>query len=68
MININKCCGTCDRWQQDRQDNRPASIRTLQNGNCSLDGKLRRADDMTGCWGWKEAGQEEIDRRGLGEE
>jgi hypothetical protein len=64
MTDIDKCCGTCARWQQDKQENRPKKIRTMFVGICGLDGKSRDFGAMTGCFGWKEADPWVIEARG----
>jgi hypothetical protein len=60
-------CGTCKRWDQDRQEGRPASIRTTFTGKCQLNGKVTNYGSMVGCFGWKEADREELARRGFGQ-
>lgn len=60
---MEKICVTCARWELDTQPNRPVCIRTLNNGTCKLSGKPRRANDMPGCFGWKQADQDELNRR-----
>jgi len=75
---IEKCCGTCRRWEPDkitwlRTDN-PIVINSLGQelygvrlqkvGKCRLDGKERKAWDMSGCLGWKEAEPWELGMRG----
>lgn len=65
LIDLLKICGSCARWQPEDQKNRPTSIRTINNGACKLSGKPRQAGDMQGCFGWKVAGEDELQRRSV---
>jgi len=60
---MDKCCGTCGRWQQDRQERRPASLRTMFSGYCKLKGCETKHDES--CWGWAQAEKGEVEKRGV---
>ncbi len=60
---MTKCCGTCKRWKQDFQENRPKSLRTFGYGICRLNEATYKAKDMVNCMGWKEADPWDIESR-----
>jgi len=63
---MTKTCGTCSRWQQENQQKRPVSLRTMFSGYCKLRGCETKHDES--CWGWKQAERGEIEKRGFGDE
>ena len=60
---VNKCCGTCRRWNEVSDPKRPASLPLPDMGECNLDGKGRKANDMMGCMGWRIADPWDLDKR-----
>jgi len=60
---MEKCCGNCGRWTQEDQTKRPAAIKNITIGICSLSGKEQKSSDMQGCFGWDRLEPKELERR-----
>ena len=60
---MNRCCGNCGRWTQEDQSKRPASIKSITLGICSLTGKEQKHTEMKECFGWDRMEPKELERR-----
>ena len=62
MPDIDKCCGTCRRWDSVEQK-APTSLRLISYGICRFNSASYKASEMKDCFGHKIAESNELERR-----
>jgi hypothetical protein len=60
-----KCCGTCRRWDEVKERQRPTSLSRSRPGygTCRLNLATYKSSDMSDCFGWKEADPQDLGKR-----